>query len=190
MGENGFFAYLSIVEAVSKLLCVVSLIYIVGDKLVIYAAIVLIITCILFCIYRLYCIRNLRGCEIVWHYNPVLCKSLLGYSGWNMIGSIALILRNQGVNIVLNLFFTPIVNAAHTIGQQINGIISQFISNIYMSTRPQITKYYAVGQKEKCGVWFLVVVSFLIIFYFFMSATFLGNRDTVTIMVGRSTRIY
>lgn len=52
------------------------------------------------------------------------------------------------------LIFTPIVNAAHTIGQQINGIISQFISNIYMSTRPQITKYYAVGQKEKCGVWF------------------------------------
>lgn len=99
-----FFAYLSIVEAVSKLLCVVSLIYIVGDKLVIYAAIVFIITCILFCIYRLYCIRNLRGCKIVWHYNPVLCKSLLGYSGWNMIGSIALILRNQGVNIVLNLF--------------------------------------------------------------------------------------
>lgn len=152
-----FFAYLSIVEAVSKLLCVVSLIYIVGDKLVIYAAIVLIITCILFCIYRLYCIRNLRGCEIVWHYNPVLCKSLLGYSGWNMIGSIALILRNQGVNIVLNLFFTPIVNAAHTIGQQINGIISQFISNIYMSTRPQITKYYAVGQKEK--MWSLVFSS-------------------------------
>lgn len=144
-----FFAYTSIVEAVSKLLCVICLLYIAGDKLVLYSLVLLLSTVVLFNIYRWYCVSKLDGCKFIWNWSPSLCRSLLTYSGWNIIGAIALIFRNQGINVLLNLFFNPVVNAAHTIGQQISGVISQFINNIYMATRPQITKQYAAGEKKE-----------------------------------------
>ena len=58
-------------------------------------------------------------------------------------GSLAIISRQQGLNVLLNLFFGTILNAAHSIAQQINGVLTQFVNNLYMATRPQITKLYA-----------------------------------------------
>lgn len=155
--KMSFFAYISIVEAVSKLIAVICLLYVAGDKLILYSLVILLNTIVLYIIYREYCKKKLDYCELIWKWDPSLCKSLLTYSGWNIIGVIALILRNQGVNILLNLFFNPIVNAAHTIGQQINSVISQFINNIYLATRPQITKQYAAGEKN--AMWKLVYSS-------------------------------
>lgn len=152
-----FYAYISIIESVSKLLCVFVLLYIVYDKLIIYSVMLLLISLILLLVYQQFVKRTLIGCSFKWYWNSTLCRSLLVYSGWNMVGTIALVLRNQGVNIVLNLFFNPIVNAAHTIGQQVNGAISQFINNIYMATRPQITKHYAEGDNK--AMWHLVFSS-------------------------------
>lgn len=93
-------------------------------------------------------------------------KDLLAYSGWNMVGSVALISRQQGLNIVLNLFFGPLLNAAHSIAQQINGVLSQFINNVYMATRPQVTKLYASGNEG--DMWNLVFRSAKLAFYLFM----------------------
>jgi len=73
---------------------------------------------------------------------------LIGYSGWNLFGSLASVFNNQGINIILNIFFGPIVNAARAIAYQVNNAINQFVSNFMMATRPQITKYYANGEKE------------------------------------------
>lgn len=151
------FAYISIVEAMSKLICVLVLLFVAFDKLILYSAMIFFISIMLLIVYRQYSRGELRGCQFVWNWNPSLCKSLLSYAGWNMIGAIAMVSRNQGVNIVLNLFFNPVVNAAHTIGQQINGVISQFITNIYMATRPQVTKSYAEGNQNE--MWRLVFSS-------------------------------
>lgn len=158
-----FFAYVSIIEAVSKLLCVFVLLWFSCDKLILYAGIIFLVTVILFLIYRQYGKRKLLGCSFQRNWDSALCKSLLTYSGWNMLGTIALILRNQGLNIVLNLFFSTVVNAAHTIGQQVNGVVSQFINNIYMATRPQITKLYAEGRMDE--MWELVFSSARLAYY-------------------------
>jgi O-antigen/teichoic acid export membrane protein len=74
-----------------------------------------------------------------------------------MMGALALIGRNQGLNIVINLFFGPVLNAAHSIAQQINGVLTQFINNIYTATRPQITKYYAQNNEKE--MWHLAINS-------------------------------
>ena len=155
--KMSFFAYISIVEASSKLLCVFALLWFNCDKLILYAALICIISVVLFAIYQQYGKHKLTGCAFKWQWDGTLCKSLITYSGWNMMGTIAYVLRNQGTNILLNLFFNPIVNAAHAIGQQVNGIISQFINNIYMATRPQITKFYAEEKTEE--MWSLVFSS-------------------------------
>lgn len=149
-----FFAYVSIFEAISKLLCVFILLYTPFDRLILYSVLVSLIAISSFFIYYFYCKYKLIGCTFTWFYDSILCKEILIYSSWNMIGVIAQILRNQGVNITLNLFFSPIVNAAHTVGQQVNGVVSQVINNVYMSTRPQITKYYANENKKE--MWELV----------------------------------
>ncbi|WP_195439169.1 MATE family efflux transporter [Parabacteroides goldsteinii] len=161
--KMSFFAYVSIFEAISKLLCVFILLYTPYDRLILYSVSISLIAFSLFFIYYFYCRYKLIGCTFIKFYDSALCKEILIYSSWNMIGVIAQILRNQGVNIILNLFFSPIINAAHTIGQQVNGVVSQVINNVYISTRPQITKYYA--DKNKQEMWKLVFGSSKLAYY-------------------------
>ena len=65
-----------------------------------------------------------------------------------MFGSISSLVKGQGLNILLNLFFNPSVNAARGIAFQINSAVSQFFTNFYTAVRPQITKYYAQDDIE------------------------------------------
>lgn len=74
---------------------------------------------------------------------------LISYSGWNLFGSVAGLVKGQGLNILLNMFFNPAVNAARGIAYQINAAITQFFTNFYTAVRPQITKYYAQGDLEE-----------------------------------------
>jgi O-antigen/teichoic acid export membrane protein len=73
----------------------------------------------------------------------------MSYSGWNLFGAVAGILNNQGINILLNIFFGPIVNAARAIAYRVNDAVNQFVMNFLTAVRPQITKYYAAEEKEK-----------------------------------------
>ena len=162
--KMSLYAYISIWECVMKLVSAIALQYILSDKLIIYAVFICGITISVRIIYQVYCKRNFPECR---HYHFLIksyqWKSLLSYSGWNMIGSVALISRQQGVNIVVNLFFGPLLNAAHSLAQQINGVITQFVNNIYIASRPQIIKLYAAEQVDE--MWELVFRSSKLAFY-------------------------
>ena len=73
---------------------------------------------------------------------------LISYCGWNLFGALSAVLRSQGINLLLNLFFNPTINAARAIAFQVNNAINQFINNFFQAVRPQITKQYATGEKE------------------------------------------
>lgn len=73
---------------------------------------------------------------------------MFSFAGWNFIGAASSVLRDQGGNIVINLFCGPAVNAARGIAYQVNSAISGFVSNFMMAINPQITKSYAAGDKE------------------------------------------
>ena len=164
------FAYVSVLDSLLRLLVAIVLPYILLDKLILYSALICSVTVIIRIIYQLYCYYHFPECRhytFVW--NAYKGKELLAYSAWNMIGSVALISRQQGINIVVNLFFGPLLNAAHSIGQQLNGAVSQFINNIYVATRPQITKLYAVGNT--LDMWRLVFSSSKLAFYLLMLIT-------------------
>jgi O-antigen/teichoic acid export membrane protein len=82
----------------------------------------------------------------VFYYDKAYYKELISYSGWNLFGNIAAIARGQGSNILLNLFFGPVANAAYSLTMMVQGIIGNFISNFQTALNPQITKSYAKGD--------------------------------------------
>ncbi|MGQ1911616.1 lipopolysaccharide biosynthesis protein [Marinifilum sp. RC60d5] len=142
------YAYVSILEAILKLVVVYFLVLFSYDKLKLYAVLTFGVTLLITFVYRRYCKKKLQECTYSYYWNKALFKKLIGYSGWNLFGSLAALFNNQGINILLNIFFGPVVNAARAIAYQISNAINQFVSNFMTATRPQITKYYANGENE------------------------------------------
>ena len=161
------FAYLSILECVLKLGVAIASQYILKDKLIVYAISIFVVAVLVQTVYWLYCRFQFAECKnYSFSWSSKTGKELLTYSGWNVVGSLAIISRQQGLNVLLNLFFGTILNAAHSIAQQIYGVLMQFVNNLYMATRPQITKFYAVGDTVE--MWNLVFRSAKLAFYLLM----------------------
>ncbi len=140
------FAYISIVEVSLKLL-IVFLLEIGGvDKLVLYGILLLLVQCFIRFLYNSYCKRNFKETKfrIIWDFR--LFKEMLSFAGWNLWGGVSNIMYTHGVNLLLNLFFGPAVNAARGIAIQVQNAISQFANSFQMAINPQITKSYAQGD--------------------------------------------
>lgn len=143
------FAFISILEALLKLAIVFVLLVIPYDRLIIYGFLVMLISFLVTMIYRSYCLKHFPESHLKWYGDKTLFKELLSYSGWNLFGSAANVAKGQGLNILLNMFFNPSVNAARGIAYQVNTAVSSFFSNFYTAVRPQITKYYAQDNREE-----------------------------------------
>src|SRR5690606_20688712 len=98
--------------------------------------------------YQIYCRKRFPESKYKFYWNKAYYKELLSYSGWNLFGSVAMVIRGQGSNILLNLFFGPVANASYAITMTVQGVISGFISNFQVAVNPQIVKNYASGDKQ------------------------------------------
>ncbi len=147
--KMGVFAYLSIIEAVLKLLIVYILIVIDYDKLIIYAILILCTQIITNGFYYFYCIRNFAECKLVCVFDRGLIKEMSRLASWSFIGILAWIINTNGLNIVLNLFFGPEVNAARGIAVQVQNTITNFYRNFQTAVNPQITKSYSIGDFQR-----------------------------------------
>lgn len=143
------YAYISIIEVVLKLVIVYVLVYFSFDKLKLYAVLMFFVTCIITFIYKFVCKRRYVESRFKFYWDKELFNILLSYSGWTLFGASAAIFKNQGINILLNIFFGPIVNAARAIAYQVNSAVNQFVLNFFTAVRPQIIKYYASNEKDK-----------------------------------------
>lgn len=142
------FAYISILEAIGKLVIAWCIVINPIDRLVFFAIMVAIIACIIRFVYTWYCRRHFEECTYHFIYDHDLLKNMFGFAGWNFIGSTAVILRDQGGNLILNLFFGPAVNASRGIAIKINTVLQGFIYNFMTAMNPQITKSYASGDNR------------------------------------------
>lgn len=143
------YAFVSIIEVILKLLIVYLLVLFSFDKLKLYSVLMFGTTAIVTFFYRSYCKRTFNECRYAFSWDQPLFKEIVTYSGWNLIGSFAWVLKNQGLDIVLNIFFGPAVNAARGIAAQIKNSINQFVQNFMTATIPQIIKYYAADQRQE-----------------------------------------
>ena len=143
------FAYLTIFEATAKLLIVCAIYFYGGDKLKLLAMLNIIPAIISQIIYWRYCKHNFVECNYQYVYDKKLFGEIFSFAGWSFIGNTAGVMKNEGVNVVINTFFGASINAARGIAMQVNGMVMQFISNFTMALNPQIIKDYAAGQLER-----------------------------------------
>lgn len=118
------------------------------DKLIVYSILLVCINITLQCIYQIYCRKHFEECAIRTSWHKKHFKEISSFTGWNFIGWTADLLKDQGVNILLNLTFGPIVNAARGIAYTINRAVNGFASNFMTALTPQITKYYASDDRR------------------------------------------
>ena len=164
------YAYISIVEAVLKLGIVYLLSISPFDKLIVYGMLIFGVQLLIRCIYQVYCRRHYEESRFRLFWNKKLYQEMSGFAGWNLFGSVAWMLRDQGLNIVLNLFFGPVINAARGVAAQVSSAVMNFISNFQVALNPQITKNYANGnitEMEKLtylGIKFSYIILFFLAF--------------------------
>lgn len=142
------FAYISIVEAIAKLLIVFLLIQIHYDKLIVYALLLVAIQISIRFLYTIYCNRHFPESSARYLWDKDLSRRIFAYAGWTMNGNLAVVGYTQGLNILLNLFFGPTVNAARGIAVQVQSAVQHFFFNFLMAVRPQIIKSYASGNLD------------------------------------------
>lgn len=142
------FAYISIIEGLGKLLIAWCIVFNPIDRLVFFAAMVAVLAWIICFIYASYCKKYFKECVYHFIYDYDLLKQMFGFAGWNFIGASSAVLREQGGNIILNIFFGPTVNAARGIAVKVSSAITSFITNFMTALNPQITKSYASGETD------------------------------------------
>lgn len=147
--KMNIYAWVSIYDAVMKLLIVFLIQVVNSDKLILYAFLLLLVHVSTSLIYIYYCRIKYEECRLFKGFDKKIFKDIASFSGWNVFGVCAVTMQAQGVNILLNMFFGTIVNAARGIAVQVNGIIIQFVGNFQAAVNPQIVKLYASGQKDK-----------------------------------------
>lgn len=143
------FAYISILDGILRLLLVFLLFRYNQDRLIYYGVLCLMEMLIMTIVYISYCLCKFPYCRIKLFWDKAMFKELTSYTGWNLFGSISGVLITQGQNILLNMFFGPLVNTAKGIGDKINSVVNSFSTNFYMAVNPQIIKSYASGDRQR-----------------------------------------
>lgn len=144
-----FYAGVSIFDAMYKLIFAIALPFIPADKLLMYGAFLLSGNIINFLIYLVYCKVRLSSIKRGSFRNLSLFKEMLSFSGWNFLGTFACIAREQGLNMILNLFFGPVVNAARGIAAQVYNAVQGFVNSVGIAVKPQLIQSYAYGDTKR-----------------------------------------
>jgi len=145
--ENmSIYAYVGLYEAFSQLAIVYLLLVSPIDKLIMYALLIMFNKVLVQLFLRFYTSKKYSECKFHIIHDKTLYKKLIGYSGWELFGGLAVVSQAQGMNIVLNIFFGPIVNAARAIAVQIQSAIMVLVQNFLAAVRPQVIKSYAEGN--------------------------------------------
>ena len=176
-----YYACVSIGSSLFKLLAALILQFISYDLLIFYAFTILLIQVVERLVDQCYCYIHFPESRSARLYmDRKEGRELLIYSGYNIIGGIAFTLRSQGMNVLINLFFGTILNAAHAISVQINSVVSQLVGNLYQASRPQITKAFACGDSD--GMWRLVFRTSLLAYYLVMTMSVIAIFELPTIL--------
>ena len=173
------YAYISIAEAVLKLGIVFCLRLLSVDYLILYSFLLLFVQILISVSFIIYASCNFAECHFEYVRDVNLLKQMFSFAGWGMIGNTGFTLKDQGSNIIMNLFFGTTVNAARGIATTVNNIILNFASNVSMAMNPQITKSYASGNIEES---LKIVYSGARLTFFLMSIIaipFLINSDYI-----------
>lgn len=144
------FAYISLVEVILKLAVVFLISHIAFDKLILYSAFITIVSIVVVCIYLFYCRKKFSEARaLTLRVDKPIFKEMFAFSGWNLLGNGSMVLRNQGVDMILNVFYGVTINAAKGISNQVQSAVTMFVSNFVTALNPQLTKSIAAKDVER-----------------------------------------
>lgn len=144
-----FYAILSVLDAVLKLLIVILIPYANADKLILYGLLLMMVSLLNFLLaysYSRICFEEIRIRPL---FDKGMFKSMLLFSGWNIFGTFSGMMREQGLNMLLNMFFGPVVNAARGVAYQVSSGLQGFVANASIAIRPQVVQSYAQGNVDR-----------------------------------------
>lgn len=173
------FAWVSIIDVTLKLLIVFMLGWFGVDKLILYGLLTLSVVFVIFLTYRTYCHAKFQDSRFKIYWDQKLFKIMLSYTGWNLWGNVAAVLSGQGVNVLLNIFFGPTVNAARAIAMQVSGALNNFVQNIQVAVNPQIIKSYAEQDMDYMHRLVCYGAKYNFFVLFFLSMPVLINTDVI-----------
>lgn len=173
------FAYISILEGMLKLAVVYLLLAFNSDKLILYAFLILAVQLLIRFRYSSYCNKHFEESKYHHIWDKRLFKEMTGFAGWSMFGNLSAVLYGQGLNMLLNVFFGPIVNAARAVAVQVQNAIQQFVGNFQMALNPQITKTYAKGEMKEMHKLMFRSARFSFYLLFFLSLPVLFETDFI-----------
>ncbi len=157
------YALIQIADVVLKLIIVLLLAVAPFDKLIFYALLILGVTVMNICINVVYCHRKFEEVKLRFFWNWRIFKEMLKFVGWAMVGNFSNMFYTQGINLMLNAFCGPAVNAARGIAVQVQGVVAQFAGNVQTAINPQILKSHAVNDKDR--MYSLIIASSRLCFY-------------------------
>lgn len=143
------FAYIGIFEGCANLAIAFFVMYSSFDRLIIYGALMCLVALVTRLIYNIYCKKHFEECSFEWVFDRALFKEMFSFAGWNFIGSMSGLLRDQGINLLFNVFNGPTINAARGLAMQVQAAVTRFSHNFYVAVQPQITKSYASNNIDE-----------------------------------------
>lgn len=166
------FAYISLVEGILKLALVFLLMHIKSDILIVYAVLMFAVQALVISTYRVYCVRELKTQSRLKRQSidKGTMKEMIQFSGWSLLTSSSWVLKAQGVNMVLNIFFGAAINAARGVANQIISVVTSFMLNFQMAANPKINQYYAKGELDEMQalVFQSIKISFMLLLIAFV----------------------
>lgn len=162
----GAFAFIQIVDVTLKLAITFAIMHYSGDRLVLYAFLLFLIQVFNRFVYSIYCQRNFPETKFANIFDLSQIKEMFIFAFWNLFGNMAAIACTPILNIFLNIFFGPIVNAARGIAIQVQSLLNNFISNFQLAVIPQITKSYTTGDFKRLHQ--LIIESSKLSYYMFL----------------------
>ena len=171
------YAYVSILEAILKLVVAYVIINASVDRLKLYAVLLVISQMIISSFYILYTRRKLEACRLTLYWNTKEMKTILSFSYWSLLGAMSNAAKSQGVNVLLSMFFLPVVNAARGVAFYVYSLVNGLRVNFYNAAAPQITKRFASGEVKRMHELLFMSSKFAFFLVLFLAIPILINTD-------------
>lgn len=173
------YAVISILEVILKLGFALALPYISIDRLLMYGTFYMVLSILTFLSYFIYSKKEFKELHFQRSYKKSMFKDMISFSGWNLCGTFACMIREQGLNMVLNIFFGPIVNAARGVAYQVSGALQGFVSNLSLAAKPQMVQSFATGDSSRTIKLMYTMSKLSFIFLFVLSVPVIFNIDYI-----------
>ena len=173
------YAYVELLNVILKLAIVFLLKLGSWDKLVFYAILVFSVNSIIALIYRFYCLRKFKECKFKFVWRKEIMKPMLVFSGWDLYGNMCYTFEHQGIGFLVNMFHGVVFNAAASVANSVQGVVSSISANIIQAFRPQIVKNYAIGDFQRMEILMYNGIKYSMLLFYLFSIPILCETETI-----------